>query len=142
MLKDALAGRVQIADHAEDWKQAIEMVIRPLQKDGVVEERYLQAIYDNVAQNGDYFIVMPGFAMPHTRTENGALKSGLSFMKLRKPVMFSSGQEVTWLMGIASKDADSHVDTLAELVDILMDEENMEKLKKAEKAEELLEIFE
>ena len=37
MLKDALAGRVQILDHAEDWKKAVEMVIRPLQKDGVVE---------------------------------------------------------------------------------------------------------
>lgn len=142
MLKDALADRIQISDDAQDWKKAIEMVIRPLQRDGIVEERYLQAIYDNVSQNGDYFIVMPGFAMPHTRTENGALKSGLSFLKLRKPVVFSSGQEVSYLMGIASKDADSHVDTLAELVDVLMDEKNVEKLEKANTAEELLGIFE
>lgn len=141
MLKDALADRVQISENAENWKKAIEMVIEPLQKDGIVEERYLQAIYDNVAENGDYFIIMPGFAMPHTRTENGALKSGLSFLKLKKPVVFSSGQEVTYLMGIASENADSHVDTLAELVDLLMDEENMEKLEKAESAEELMEIF-
>nr|WP_295285733.1 PTS sugar transporter subunit IIA [uncultured Blautia sp.] len=141
MLKESLAGRVQILDQAEDWKKAVEMVIRPLQKDGVVEERYLQAIYDNVAANGDYFIVMPGFAMPHSRPENGALKGGLSFLKLRKPVTFSSGQEVRYLMGIASKDADSHVDTLAELVDVLMDEGSMEKIEKAENAEELMEIF-
>lgn len=141
MLKDALADRVQISENAENWKKAIEMVIEPLQKDGIVEERYLQAIYDNVAENGDYFIIMPGFAMPHTRTENGALKSGLSFLKLKKPVVFSSGQEVTYLMGIASENADSHVDTLAELVDLLMDEGNMEKLEKAESAEELMEIF-
>lgn len=141
MLKDALADRVQISENAENWKKAIEMVIEPLQKDGIVEERYLQAIYDNVAENGDYFIIMPGFAMPHTRTENGALKSGLSFLKLKKPVVFSSGQEVTYLMGIASENADSHVDTLAELVDLLMDEGNMEKLAKAERAEELMEIF-
>ena len=47
MLKDILAGRIQIADKAENWKKAIAMVIEPMQKDGVVEERYLQAIYEN-----------------------------------------------------------------------------------------------
>ncbi len=141
MVKDILEKRIQILDSVSDWKAAIEIVIRPLVEDGVAEERYLQGIYDNVAKNGDYFIIMPGFALPHTKGENGALKSGLSFLKLRKPVTFSSGQEVSYLMGLASKDPDAHVDTLAELAEILMDEDNMEKLKNAQTKEEVLEIF-
>lgn len=142
MLKDILADRIQIADTAKDWKKAIEMVIEPLRQEGIVEERYIQAIYDNVKMNGDYFIIMPGFAMPHTRPENGALKNGLSFLKLRKPVVFSSGQEVSYLMGIAAKDADAHVDTLAELAEMLMDEETMKKIENADTVNELMEILE
>ena len=141
MLKDILAGRIQIADKAENRKKAVEMVIEPMQKDGIVEERYLQAIYENVAVNGDYFIIMPEFAMPHTRPEHGALKNGLSLLKLREPVTFSSGQKVSYLIGIAATDSDAHVDTLAELVDVLMDEEVLEKLKNADSVEELQEVF-
>ncbi|MDD7390501.1 MAG: PTS sugar transporter subunit IIA [Lachnospiraceae bacterium] len=141
MLAEALKNRIQIADLAQDWKKAIEIVIRPLQEDGCVEARYLDAIYDNVSVNGDYFIIMPGFAMPHTRSENGVLKNGLSFLKLRTPVVFSSGQEVSYLMGVAAANADDHIDLLAELADILMDDKAMEQLEQADSAEQILEIF-
>lgn len=141
MVKDILENRIQILDSVSDWKCAIEMVIRPLEKDGVVDGSYLQGIYDNVARNGDYFIIMPGFALPHAKGEQGALRSGLSFLKLKKPVTFSSGQNVTYLMGLASNEPDAHVDTLAELAEILTDEEKIQKLEKAQTKEEVLEIF-
>ncbi len=141
MLLESIENRVQILNSVKDWKEAIEQVIKPMIADGVVENRYLSAIYENVNENGDYFIIMPGFALPHTRPENGAVRTGLSFLKLRKPVVFSSGQEVSYLMGLAAKDADAHMETLAELVDVLMDEKSTEALEKAETVEALMEIF-
>lgn len=141
MLKEDLKKRVKIVDEVSDWKEAIRLVIEPLEKDGVVNDKYLSAIYDNVAENGDYFIIAPNFAMPHTRSENGALATGLSFLKLRNPIIFSSGQPVTYLMGIASKDADTHMDTLAELVDVLMEDGVFERMDQANTPEELLEIL-
>ncbi|WP_455194133.1 PTS sugar transporter subunit IIA [Eubacterium ramulus] len=141
MLKKNFADRIQIAEKAADWKDAIEMVVDPLEKEGIVEKRYLQAIYENVAENGDYFIIMPGFAIPHTRPENGALKNGLSFLKLRKPVTFSSGQEVSYLIALAATDADEHMDTMSELAELLMDDRVMQKLEDADSLEKLQEIF-
>lgn len=141
MLKKNFADRIQIAEKAADWKDAIEMVVDPLEKEGIVEKRYLQAIYENVAENGDYFIIMPGFAIPHTRPENGALKNGLSFLKLRKPVMFSSGQEVSYLIALAATDADEHMDTMSELAELLMDDRVIQKLEDADSLEKLQEIF-
>ena len=141
MLREAFGGRVAVADQAEDWKEAIAMVIRPMEESGCVEHRYLDAIYQNVAENGDYFILMPQFAMPHTRPENGALRNGLSFLKLRKPVVFSSGQEVTYLIGIAATNPDAHLDILAELAEQLMEPELIAGLAKADTAEEIRELL-
>ena len=141
MLKEAFEGRIAVADAAKEWKEAIAMVIRPLEETGCAEPRYLEAIYQNVAENGDYFILMPQFAMPHTRPENGALKNGLSFLKLRKPVVFSGGQEVTYLIGITATDAEAHLDILSELAELLMETGVVEALSKADTAEDIQEIL-
>lgn len=141
MLAEAFGQRIQIADEAADWKKAVEMVIEPMVEDGLAERRYIPAIYDSVEKNGDYFILAPGFALPHTRPEHGCLKTGLSLLKLRKPVTFSSGEQVRILVGLTAFDASEHIDMLSELADILMDEEKLEKLFEAESRDEFMEIF-
>lgn len=140
-LADAFGERIQIADKADDWKEAIEMVIQPLVKDGYAESRYIPAIYRSVEKNGDYFLLAPEFALPHTRPEEGCLKTGLSLLKLRTPVKFSGGDPVRLLIGLTAADASEHIDMLGELADILMDEEKMEKLFEADTAGEFMEIF-
>lgn len=141
MIGEVLKDRIRIEDSANDWKEAIAMAIRPLQDTGCAEERYLDAIYQNVKENGDYFILMPGFAMPHSRPEKGALKNGMSFLKLRKPVRFSSGQEITYLLGVTATDSDTHLELLSELAEVLMDEKVLKQLEQADSEEEIREIF-
>lgn len=141
MLEQAFGQRIQVVDEAADWKQAIRMAIQPLVEDGYAESRYISAIYDSVKKNGDYFILAPGFALPHTRPEEGCLKTGLSLVKLKKPVTFSGGEEVRVLVGLCAADASEHIDMLEELADILMDEEKLAQLFQAERPEEFMEIF-
>lgn len=140
-LSEAFGNRIRITDSATDWKEAVRMAVEPLVKEGYAQESYITAIYENVMRNGDYFILAPGFAMPHARPEEGGLKTGLSLLKLKRPVKFSSGEEVQILVGLTAADSDEHLDMIGELADILMEDDSMEKLFKAENVEEFKEIF-
>lgn len=141
-LKVSFGNRIQIQDQVSDWKEAIRMVMEPLVNEGYCQERYISAIYESVKKNGDYFLLLPGFALPHTTPENGCIKTGLSLLKLKKPVLFSGGEPVTLLIGLSASGADEHLDMLGELANILMEEENVERLFHAQTKEEFLKIFE
>ena len=141
MLQQAFGSRVAMVDHVQDWKDAIRLAVEPLIADGLAEHRYLEGIYNNVAQNGDYFIVAPGFAIPHTRPENGASGTGFSLVKLNQPVIFSSGEPVVLLIALVATVANQHLDMMAELTNLLMEDEIMERLQTAQSVEELKEIL-
>lgn len=141
MLTEVFGNRIQCGKKASDWKEAVAMAIRPLIDQGYAEERYLEAIYENVNKYGDYFVLMPGFALPHARPEEGSLKTGMSLLKLNEPVVFSEGEKAQLLVGLAAADASSHLDTLAELTDFLMDDDKMEQLYAAETENEIREIL-
>lgn len=142
MLKGAFKNRIQVKESAKDWKEAVNMVMKPLEKQGFIEKRYIESIYENVKKNGDYFIIMPGLALPHSRSECGAIKTGLSFLKLNQPVAFSSGEEVNLLIGLSAVDSSSHLDLLGELTDIIIDEDKMQQINGAKTAEEIRRILE
>lgn len=141
MLREAFEDRIQIKEGIKDWKEAVQVVMKPMKEQGFIKPEYVDAIYESVKKNGDYFILMPGFAMPHARPECGAVKTGLSFLKLKKPVTFSSGQEVSILVGLAAKDSDSHLDLMSELTELLIDEDKVQKIYQAESEREIQELL-
>ncbi len=141
MLSEVFGDRIQCIEKADDWKEAVAIVIRPLIDQGYAEERYLKAIYENVNKYGDYFVLMPGFALPHARPEEGSLKTGMSLLKLNESVRFSNGEKAKLLVGLAAADASSHLDTLAELTEFLMDDNKMTLLYDAKNPKEIKEIL-
>lgn len=140
-LSEAFGSRIRIADGAADWKEAVRMAVEPLIQEGYAQERYVTAIYENVKRNGNYFILAPGFALPHARPEEGGLKTGLSFLKLKHPVKFPGDEDIWIFVGFASSGSSEHMDMLGELADILTEEDRLEKLFQAESAEAVKEIF-
>ena len=47
----------------------------------------------NVIENGTYIIILPGLAIPHTRPEHGAIKTGASVLKINEGVLFPDNKE-------------------------------------------------
>lgn len=141
MLRESFENRIQIRENVSDWKEAIKVVMKPLKEQGFIKPEYIDAIYESVKKNGDYFILMPGFAMPHARPECGAIKTGLSFLKLKEPVTFSSGQEVSLLVGLAAKDSNSHLDLMGELTELLIDEDKVKRIYEAKSEREIQELL-
>lgn len=137
---------VLFADSAENWQDAIRMSCRTLVADGTVDDTYAEEIIRCVEKYGPYIVLMPGVAMPHSQEgAKGVNKTEIGFMKLKQPVSFDESdeeKEAVLFFTLASCDSDQHLQNMMKLSEMLMNEELVEELKKAETEADLLALQE
>ena len=88
MLTEFIEDRIYFEERMDSWEDAIKTAASPLLDQGFIKAEYIDAMIDNVNKNGAYMIIVPGFAMPHARPECGAVKTGMSVLHLKEPVVF------------------------------------------------------
>lgn len=127
---------------AKDSDDAVREAGRLLVKKGVAKEEYIEAMIENVRINGTYIVIAPGIAMPHARPEEGALGIGFSLITLEQPVNFGhpKNDPVQLVVALCAIDHQTHLNALADLAELLSDEENVQKILKADKAAEVIAI--
>ena len=107
MLKEFIKGNIKIVDSVANWEEALKIGAESLVRNGNIEERYIQAIIDNVYKNGPYIVLMDGVAMPHSRPEEGVIKKGMSFLKVKNGVDFYKTEEKVYLFfTLAAEDSE------------------------------------
>lgn len=74
---------ISVIHAAKDWQEAIDFSMASLLTKNYINENYIQAIKDSTINNGSYYILAAGVAMPHARPECGALKTGMSLTLLK-----------------------------------------------------------
>ena len=142
MLKELIADRIQFVDKANSWEEAIRLSSRPLIDQEFIQESYLDAMIDGVNEFGPYMILADGVAMPHARPEDGAIKTGFSFLKLKEGVLFPNTEiPVTLFFTLSASDADSHIEAIMKLASILGDDDTLELLTQITNKEEFLKII-
>lgn len=133
--------RVQL--EAKDWKQALEFCINPLIEKRVVDQKYLESILKNIADNGPYFIISDYVAMPHAQGKIGVYENGFSLVTLKNDVYFEGdNRPIKILIGLASNSPDIHTAiALPQIVAVFEDENNIKKIKEAKSKEEILNVI-
>lgn len=129
---------------AADWREAIRMSCTSLEADGTVDANYKEEIIACVEKHGPYIVIMPNVAMPHSQEgAQGVKKTAIAFMKLEKPVRFDEsdpGKDAQLFFTLASCDPDQHLKNMMRLSEMLMNEEVVKALEKAETPDDLLNI--
>ncbi|OTO72567.1 MULTISPECIES: BglG family transcription antiterminator [unclassified Enterococcus] len=141
MLKEILTeDLIDLHYLAENRDTAVRRSGELLVKSGLATESYIDGMLKNVEINGTYIVIAPGIAMPHARPEEGALDVGFSIVTLKEPVVFGhpKNDPVRIVIGLCAVDHQTHLKALAELVEILSHEENVQRFLNAEKPEEIL----
>lgn len=144
MLKEILnVNLIELNVDVDNPDDAIRAGGRLLEKEGFIEHSYIDAMIENYRINGPYFVLTPRIAIPHAKVEAGAKKIGLSLISLSKPIEFGNkiNDPVELVICLSATDHSSHIEALAELADILMDENKVEKILKSNDKEEVLEIL-
>ncbi len=126
---------IEVAEEIANWKEAVLISTGILLKNRYITERYVDKIFENIETMGPYMVLSPELLMPHARPEDGALKTGISLLKLNKPVEFF-GNEISIVVTLSSTDSNSHIDYIQKLVTLLNEEERyMELLNSRDKKE-------
>lgn len=147
MLRDFVEKKhYKFAKEAPDWEEAIRMSCETLEADGTVEANYKEDIISCVKKYGPYIVIMPDVAMPHSQEgATGVHKTTIGFMKLEKPVSFEPGNpdlDARLFFTLASCNSDQHLENMTKLSELLMNEEVVGELLKAETPEDLIRIQE
>jgi PTS system ascorbate-specific IIA component len=138
------SGRVQFAEKAENWEEAIRMSCRPLINDGTIESAYADEIIAAIREHGPYIILLPGFALPHAMKDSvNAHGSAIAFMKLAEPVSFDANnpeKDASVFFTLAAVDSEEHLKNMRKLWKMLTDESLCEDLRNVKSVEELLDL--
>lgn len=140
MIKELLESNIQILPQVDSWEEAIKIASRPLLEKGYIEPRYIDTMISKVNELGFYIVLSEDVAMPHSRPEDGVLKMGMSLLKLDTPAKFGNNN-IQIVITLAAKDNESHIDALTNLVELLNNDEKIEKIKLAKTNQEILEII-
>ncbi|PWI32537.1 PTS mannitol transporter subunit IIA [Vibrio albus] len=131
-----------VTDCNTRWQDAVKTTTRYLEEKGYVTADYSDAIIQSTIENGPYYVLCPGIAMPHARPETGVLKTGLGIHVFSEAVDFGSELgPVNVLLTLAAKDSDTHIQVIQSLSEVLVDETNIESLTSATSKEEVLNII-
>ncbi|SFL46488.1 BglG family transcription antiterminator [Salibacterium qingdaonense] len=133
---------IQFEQEVTDWEHAVRTASAPLLQLENIQETYVEAMIDNIRENGPYVVIAPHIALPHARPEEGVDKLGMSLLHLKKPVSFSDQDKhkASLVIVLAAVDNETHLQALAQLTEMLSNPGNTKQLLQAEKAEDILKL--
>lgn len=142
MLGNYLKGHIKFADEVSSWEESIKLAAEPLLSKGFITSKYVQDMIDNVHEHGPYIVIVPGFAMPHAKNEDGGvIRTGVSLLKLKNHVLYPENKDVKIIMVLAAEDSSGHLELISDLSSILMEDDVREQLETATSAEEIIKLI-
>ncbi|AZA08824.1 PTS sugar transporter subunit IIA [Corynebacterium pseudopelargi] len=128
---------------AADWEEAIRLVGRLYQEQGIASSEYAEAMIKGVKEFGPYMVLTPGVAMPHAKTVAGVQRPGTAVVTLKTPVEFGSpaNDPVDVLISFAAGDNHGHIEMIQSLAGVLSDRALLDRARAAEDDEALMNVF-
>lgn len=131
-------GLVKFEDGYDNWEEAVRGGCEKLVEKNIIEPIFVDSIVNNIKEHGPYIVLVPGIAMPHsTQGGEGVRDTAISFMKINKPVYFDEEKYAQLFFTLAAVDNDKHFENMAKLMELLMNEEVVEKLYNIHNVQEL-----
>lgn len=131
MLLDLLSKkRISTKVKAKDWRNVGKEVGKLLLQDGLIEERYIDAMIKSIEENGPYIVMAEGVAIFHARPEDGVKETGMSLITLDSPVEFGhdNNDPVKVAFAFGSINDEKHVEAMSQLMTVLMAEKSVDEI--------------
>ncbi|MCP1438874.1 PTS system ascorbate-specific IIA component [Erwinia persicina] len=124
---------IQLTESVGHWQEAIRQAAAPLLAQQAITPDYLEAIFRSHAKLGPYYVLAPGLAMPHARPEEGALKNGLSLLRINQGVSFDSAENdpVYVVILLSAVSGEEHIRMIGELAGLFSDDFRLQQLLSA-----------
>ncbi|URZ86851.1 PTS sugar transporter subunit IIA [Floricoccus penangensis] len=128
-----------------DWKDAIKISSENLLEKDLITEEYISELINSVEEYGPYIVLVPGVAMPHSQAESEAVKgTAITFTHFNNPISFEDGNEekdAQLFFTLAAKNPAEHMENIANLSELLMEDGMIESLIAARSIEDIKELL-
>ncbi|UOQ95438.1 BglG family transcription antiterminator [Halobacillus shinanisalinarum] len=144
MLNELLTDQtIQFKDSVPSWEEAITFAAQPLIDQHSIHSHYVDAMIENVKELGPYIVIAPRIAIPHARPDTGVERLGMSLLRLREPVYFSNKEKhrAQLIIVLAAIDNQTHLKALAQLTEVLSNEENVNQLIEAHDSDSVIQLI-
>ena len=126
------------------WQEAVRLSAESLVADGTVSPDYYKQIIACIEKYGPYVVFDHNVAMPHS-TENaeGAYATGVGFMVSEKMIDFREDEdgekkEANLFFTLSSANPEEHMNNIAQLSNIFMNDDLLDALAAARTPEDIL----
>jgi mannitol/fructose-specific phosphotransferase system IIA component (Ntr-type) len=124
------------------WQQAIQRAAQPLIDLGKIKSSYVDDIIANVHKNGPYINIADKIALAHAQPSSDVLEVGMSLLLLDNTVdLVDDKHKIQLIVVLAAKDSSSHLRALAELTQILGDEEKVKQVLNAKSVDTITQLI-
>ena len=141
MLEKYIEDHIQVVDSLTTWEESIKVAAQKLLEKSYITDAYVEAMIENVYENGAYIVIMPKVALPHARPKDMVNKTTLSILKVNEGVMYPENKKIWLVIVLAAVDSDAHLEIISELSEMLVDESQIEKLLNATSLEKVKEAL-
>ncbi len=132
------SGKIKFLDEIENWEEGIRIAGEILVDNNSIKESYIDEMIQSVKQNGSYMVIAGQIALPHARLNESVIKTDMSLLCLKKPVIFPGNKNVKMIIPFASVNQVEHIEALSELVTLV---EDYNLLKFVENIDDINEII-
>lgn len=138
LLNTLTNSRVIFRKKVKDWKDAILILGRNLEKLGATKKEYTSAMIENIEKLGPYVVIENGVAIPHANISSKVLKTDISFLILKEPVYFSKEKYASVLFAFSSINKQDHIMFLNEFYDLVLNPTFLKEIDKIDKYDEFI----
>lgn len=134
---------IKLNEEAASWQEAVKKAGELLLLNDCITPVYIEKMIEMVEEMGPYIVIAPGVALAHARPQDGVKKIGLAFMTLKTPVEFGNpdNDPVRLVIALSAVDHTSHLEVIAEMAELLIDNKAMEKFYACQSEEEMAEYL-
>lgn len=121
---------IALRERHADRDAAVRRTGELLTAGGAVDDAYTEEMLAALEEYGPYIVVAPGVALAHSRPSASVHGVAFSVLTLDPPVVFGHAENdpVRLVVGLAAPDAESHIEALRQMADLLGDDAARERL--------------
>ncbi|MFL0267670.1 BglG family transcription antiterminator [Candidatus Clostridium radicumherbarum] len=128
---------------AQNWEEAIRNSALALLENDKIAAPYIDAMISTAKESGPYIVITKHVALPHARPEAGAKETAMGIAVLEHPIEFGNkgNDPVKYVFSLSAVDHESHLQVMAEFLELLEKEEFYKILDKAKSPGEIMDFI-
>lgn len=132
---------MRIISEVENWEEGIRESGKILQKNGYIEESYIEECIEIIFQKGMYMLIGENIILPHGSIKKNVFKTGMSFLKLKKEIEFPENVKIKNIVMLATMDKKEHINAFLQLKKIIDETEFLKKIEDVSNEKEMNNIM-